>query len=309
MRAVIFGASGLLGRSVMRAFNDMTVTGTGFSRTAPGLARADATSADDIDRLLGRAQPDVVVNCVGERRPQRWAATPDQARDKNVDAARLLAQSTRQCGARLLHISTDYVFDGKAAPYRPDSPPNPLNAYGRWKLLAEHAVRAACPDAAILRLPVLYGPAQFAAETNLTELARQVGARAPVELDDVCVRYPTHTDEAAEVCRWLAGALVRGQRLGAVAHWSAEQGFTKYQMAVLIADRFGLPAGHIRPGEADAVSGDRPIDCRLDCRDLPEALGTVRRHFTTEFPPVVEPWLLPAEPISTLRKDFHAPCV
>ncbi|MFD3909975.1 dTDP-4-dehydrorhamnose reductase family protein [Streptomyces sp. NPDC058603] len=297
MRAVIFGASGLLGRSVVRAFDDMSVTGTGFSRTVPGLVTLDATSADSIERLLGRDQPDVVVNCVGERRPEVWAGTPAQARGRNIDAARLIAEGARRCGARLLHISSDYVFDGTAAPYRPDSLPNPLNAYGRWKLLAERAVRAACPDAAILRLPVLYGHAQFAAETNLTEIARQVGAGARVELDDVCVRYPTHADEAAEVCRRLAGALLRGQRLGSVAHWSAEQGFTKYQMAVLIAHRFGLSADHIRAGEADAASGERPVDCRLDCQDLPEALGPVRRLFSTEFPPAVEPWLFPAGPV------------
>ncbi|MEU9371654.1 SDR family oxidoreductase [Streptomyces avermitilis] len=299
MRAVIFGASGLLGRSVLRAFDGMTVTGTGFSRSADGLVTVDATSADDIERLLGRDQPDVVVNCVGERRPDVWASTPAQARGRNVDAARLIAEGASRCGARLLHISSDYVFDGKAAPYRPDSVPNPLNTYGRWKLLAEQAVRAACPDAAILRLPVLYGPVQFAAETNLTEIARQVGAGARVELDDVCVRYPTHADDAAEVCRRFAGALLRGQRLGSVAHWSAEQGFTKYRTALLIARRFDLPAGHIRAGEADAVSGERPVDCRLDCQDLPAALGPVRRRlFSSEFPPVVEPWLTPTRPVS-----------
>lgn len=176
MRAVIFGASGLLGRSMMRAFDDMTVTGTGFSRTASALVTVDATSADAITRLLDRARPDVVVNCVGERRPAVWTGSPDRARAGNVDAARLIAEGAHQSGARLVHISSDYVFDGIAPPYRPGSLPNPLNAYGRWKLLAEHAVRAACLDAAILRLPVLYGPAQFAAETNLTEIARQVGA-------------------------------------------------------------------------------------------------------------------------------------
>lgn len=303
MRAVIFGASGLLGRSVMRAFGDVTVTGTAFSRTAGGLVAVDATSADAIARLLGREGPDVVVNCVGERRPEVWAGSPDRAREGNVDAARLIAEGARRCGARLVHISSDYVFDGTAPPYRPDSIPNPLNAYGRWKLLAEHAVRGACPDAAILRLPVLYGPVRFAAETNLTEIARQVGAGAPVELDDVCVRYPTHADEAAEVCRRLAVALLQGQRAGSVAHWSAEQGLTKYRMALLIARRFGLPANHVRAGDADAASGDRPIDCHLDREDLPAALGPVRRLFDIEFPPVVEPWLTPAGPGPGRRRD------
>jgi dTDP-4-dehydrorhamnose reductase len=303
MRAVIFGASGLLGRSVMGAFADVTATGTGFSRTAGGLVAVDATSADAIARLLGREGPDVLVNCVGERRPAVWAGAPDRARATNVEAARLIAEGARRCGAHLVHISSDYVFDGTAPPYRPDSLPNPLNAYGRWKLLAEHAVRGACPDAAILRLPVLYGPVRFAAETNLTEIARQVGAGAPVELDDVCVRYPTHADEAAEVCRRLAGALLQGQRAGSVAHWSAEQGLTKYQMGLLIARRFGLPADHVRAGDTDAASGDRPADCRLDCSGLPAALGPVRRLFDIEFPPVVEPWLTPAGPFPGRRKD------
>ncbi|MGX1797921.1 dTDP-4-dehydrorhamnose reductase family protein [Streptomyces albidoflavus] len=304
MRAVIFGASGLLGRSVMRAFGDMTVTGTAFSRTAGALVAVDATSADAITRLLGRLRPDVIVNCVGERRPAEWATAPGRARAGNVDAARLIAKGARRCGARLVHISSDYVFDGTAPPYRADSLPNPLNDYGRWKLLAEHAVRGACPDAAILRLPVLYGPVRFAAETNLTEIARQVAAGVTVELDDVCVRYPTHVDETAEVCRRLAGALLQGQRLGSVTHWSAEQGLTKYRMALLIARRFHLPAGHVSAGAADAASGDRPVDCRLDCQDLPASLGPVRRRlFDIEFPPAVEPWLTPSGPAAERRKD------
>ncbi|MEE4494979.1 MULTISPECIES: dTDP-4-dehydrorhamnose reductase family protein [unclassified Streptomyces] len=294
MRAVVIGASGLLGRSAMRAFNGVAVTGTSFSRTEPGLVRIDATSAGDIEHLFSQGQPDVILNCVGERRPAVWARTPDRAQDRNVLAAQLIAEGSSRWGARLVHISSDYVFDGTSAPYRPNSLPNPRNAYGRWKHVAEQAVRAACPDAAILRLPVLYGPAQFAAETNLTEIAHQISTGDRVVLDDVCVRYPTHADEAAEVCRRLAEALVQGQHLGSVAHWSAQQGYTKYRMALLIARQFGLAANRIHAGESDAVSGDRPVDCRLDCKGLPAALRPVRqRLFSAEFPAVVAPWLLP----------------
>ncbi|MER0240865.1 SDR family oxidoreductase [Streptomyces sp. HSW2009] len=299
MRAVIFGASGLLGRSVLRAFADTNVTGAGFRRSN-GLVRVDATSASDVERLLDRDRPDVVVNCVGERRPAAWASTPDQARGRNVDAARVITESARQRKARLLHISSDYVFDGKSAPYRPNDRPSPLNVYGRWKLLAEQVVLAACPDAAILRLPVLYGPAQFAAETNLTDIARQVSLGARLELDDVCVRYPTHVDEAAEVCRRLAEALLHGQCTASVIHWSAAQGFTKYRLALVVAHRFGLSDERIRAGEADAARGDRPLDCRLVCQGLPAAFGSVhRRPFRTEFPSVVEPWLLSPRPVES----------
>ncbi|WP_073950134.1 dTDP-4-dehydrorhamnose reductase family protein [Streptomyces kebangsaanensis] len=301
MRAAVFGASGLLGRSVMRAFHDCEVTGTSLRRTGQGLVAVDATSADEIQRVLSRLRPDVVVNCVGERRPEVWATAPARAHELNVDAARLIAEGARHHGARLLHISSDYVFDGRNPAYRTDAPRNPVNVYGRWKLLAEDVVRSVCPDAAILRLPVLYGPAQYTAETNLTQIARLVSAGVDAELDDVCVRYPTHADEAAEVCRWIAAAQLRGQCLGSVCHWSAEQGFTKYRMAVLIARRFGLPTDHIRAGEADAASGDRPVDCRLDCQDLRAVLGWPAhryRMFSDEFPQVVEPWLLSSRRVS-----------
>ncbi|MFI2030528.1 dTDP-4-dehydrorhamnose reductase family protein [Streptomyces buecherae] len=300
MRAVIFGASGLLGRSVLHTFAGTSVTGTGFSRSSNGLVRVDATSAGDIERLLDRDRPSVVVNCVGERRPVAWASTPDQARGRNVVTARLIAEGARRYGARLLHISSDYVFDGQAAPYRPNDRPKPLNVYGRWKLLAEQAVLAACPDAAVLRLPMLYGPVQFAAETNLTDIARQVSLGARLELDDVCVRYPTHADEAAEVCRRLAEALLHGQCTASVIHWSASQGFTKYRLALMVARRFGLSDEHIRAGKADATRGDRPLDCRLVCQGLPAAFDSIRRRpFRTEFPPVVEPWLLFPRPVAS----------
>lgn len=304
MHAVIIGASGLLGRSMVRAFSDMSVTGTGFNRTEGGLVSVNATSAHDIDHLLDHERPDIVINCVGERRPSVWSGTPERARKANVHAARLIAEGARRYDARLLHISSDYVFDGKTPPYRPDSTPNPLNPYGRWKLAAEQAVRSACPDAALLRLPVLYGPAHFAAETNVTEIARQVGAGTPVELDNQCVRYPTHADEAAETSRLLAETLLSGQRLASVAHWSAAEGFTKYQIALLIARRFGLTTGHIRAGDSDANAGDRPVNCRLDCQDLTTAFGSIRRRlFTAEFPALVEPWLQPAQTAPSYRKD------
>ncbi|WP_116209316.1 dTDP-4-dehydrorhamnose reductase family protein [Streptomyces olivoreticuli] len=287
---MVFGASGLLGRSMMRAFEDWKVTGTSFRRKGQGLVTVDATSTDDVLNALSRFEPDVVINCVGERRPEAWANAPVRAHELNVEAARLIAEAARQHGASLLHISSDYVFDGTAPPYRVDARRNPMTAYGQWKLLAEDAVRRACPEAVILRLPVLYGPVEYAAETNLTQIARQVGSGEPAELDDVCVRYPTHVDEAAEVCRWLA-AQSKGQYLGSVAHWSAEHGFTKYRMGLMIAQHFGIAPDHIKAG---AASGDRPADCRLDCLDLRAALGWPVDHYRTfadEFPQAVAPWV------------------
>ncbi|MGW6208941.1 dTDP-4-dehydrorhamnose reductase family protein [Streptomyces sp. NPDC055089] len=307
MKVVIFGASGVLGRSLLRSgFEDVSVAGFGFSRTGPGLTALDATEYGTVLRVLGRLRPDLVVNCVGERRPEVWSAEPSRAYQLNVHSARVIADCAQRTGARLIHVSSDYVFDGTAPPYRPDRLPNPLNAYGRWKLEAEQAVREVCPDVAILRLPVLYGPAQYAAETNLTQIAAQVGAGDDVELDDVCVRYPTHVYEAAEVCRRLGALMLLGRQLGSVNHWSAQDGYTKFAMGVLIARRFSLPAGNLRAGSVDATAGDRPVDCRLDRAGLPAALGwpPVRpRRFQEELASVAAPWVTALRSLPTFQEE------
>ncbi|MFF5438789.1 dTDP-4-dehydrorhamnose reductase family protein [Streptomyces achromogenes] len=294
MRVLIFGASGLLGRAVMRAFADSHVTGTSFRRQRPGLIRVDATSRDTVWHALEQARPDVVVNCVGERHARVRAEEPARAHELNVSVAQFIAEATLAYGARLLHVSSDYVFDGIAPPYRPDSWCRPLGFYGRLKLLAEDTVRAVHPEVVILRLPVLYGPVEYAAESDITAIAQEVSSGRPVELDDACIRYPTHVDDAAQVCRRLATAQIQGRLVGTVHHWSAEHGFTNYQMGLLIARHFGFPPGHIKAGLEDLAGGDHPVDPRLDCSDLRTALGWRTeddRTFANEVPHVVAPWV------------------
>lgn len=83
----------------------------------------------------------MVVNCVAERRPDRVEQDEPHARRLNVDLVARLAEEAAHMGFRLVHISTDYVFDGSSPPYGPDAAPRPLNAYGRHKLEAEEAIR------------------------------------------------------------------------------------------------------------------------------------------------------------------------
>jgi dTDP-4-dehydrorhamnose reductase len=294
MRVLIFGASGLLGRAVMRAFADSRVTGTSFRRQRPGLIRVDATSSDAVWHVLDQTRPDVVVNCVGQRHPEGRVKAPARAYDLNVEAARLIAEATIYHGAHLLHISSDYVFDGIAPPYRPSSRRRPLGLYGHLKVLGEDMVRTVYHEAGILRLPALYGPVEYAAESDITEIAQEVTSGGPVELDDVCIRYPTHVDDAAQVCRRLVTAQVEGRLVGIVHHWSAEQGFTKYQLGLMIARSLGFPPGHIKAGAQDLAGGNQPVDPRLDCTDLRTALGwrpEDDRALTGELPHIVTPWV------------------
>ncbi|MEU3413245.1 sugar nucleotide-binding protein [Streptomyces sp. NPDC006658] len=158
----------------MRAFADSHGTGTSFRRQRPGLIRVDATSPDAVWHALDQTRPGIVVNCVGERHARVRTEEPARAHELNVDVARLIAEATRAYGARLLHISSDYVFDGIAPPYRPHSRCRPQGFHGRLKLLSEDMVRAVHPEVVILRLPMLYGPVENVAESDITEIAQEV---------------------------------------------------------------------------------------------------------------------------------------
>jgi len=108
-----------------------------------------------------RERPDWIVNCAGYTQVDRAESEPDAAQRVNAVGPANLARAAREAGARLLHISTDYVFDGRATrPYREDDPVGPLNVYGRSKLAGEEAVRASglASRAVIFRPPVIYGP-------------------------------------------------------------------------------------------------------------------------------------------------------
>ncbi|MFI1356280.1 dTDP-4-dehydrorhamnose reductase [Streptomyces sp. NPDC020898] len=155
MKWLVTGAAGMLGldtvEELLRRGEDVV-----------GLAHAalDITDPDDLHRVFTEHRPDLVVNCAA------YTAVDDAETDEktalriNGIGPRLLAQACARHGARLIHVSTDYVFDGEArtAPYPEDHTPAPRTAYGRTKLAGEQAVLATLPDAsAVVRTAWLYG--------------------------------------------------------------------------------------------------------------------------------------------------------
>lgn len=272
MTTVVFGGTGLLGRAVVRVLADLTipVVGLGFHRGDGPHASVDVRSDASVAAMLDRLAPDTVVNAVGERRPEYW--TTPRLDELNVDAAAGIARACATRATWLIHVSTDYVFDGSAPPYRPESPRHPINAYGASKARAEDAVHEAHPDATILRVPVLYGPVEYADESNLTSLVPLVRSGTPTRIDDWAIRYPTLTTDVGAV---VAGMLAhRPDLTGTVAHWSGDEGLTKHAMALRIGAVLGFATAHLTPDPTAVTS--RPHDTRLDC-GLLEKLGVGHR--------------------------------
>ncbi|TDZ12863.1 Methionine adenosyltransferase 2 subunit beta [Colletotrichum spinosum] len=286
---VVTGATGLLGRQVVRVFDlkSWNVKGTGLSRADNvSVFRVDLGQTSEIEKFLDESKPQVVVHCAAQRFPDKVDSDPDAARALNVEATKALA---RLCAARsilLIYISTDYVFSGKPgeAPYEADAPTGPTNLYGQTKLDGEHEVLREYKEAGheglglVLRVPVLYGkadnPSESATNVLLETLWKTQDGSSKVKMDHWAIRYPTNTEDIGRVCHDIAVKyLEAGDRSSypKVLQFSSEDKMTKYEICQKFADIMGLSMDGIvanTEGNDPNASVQRPYDCHLSTRAL-----------------------------------------
>ncbi|MCW3011450.1 MAG: rfbD [Solirubrobacterales bacterium] len=147
------GAAGMLGHRVVDAGR-----AAGHDVVAADLAECDLTDADAVTAFVAQLAPDAIVNCAAYTDVDAAEEHEDVALRVNADAAGNLARAAAAVGARLVHVSTDYVFDGENdRPWVESDHPSPLGAYGRTKLAGEEQVALATPDHAIVRTAWLFG--------------------------------------------------------------------------------------------------------------------------------------------------------
>jgi dTDP-4-dehydrorhamnose reductase len=287
MKLLLTGATGLLGRAIVKSISGRThiqLVACGHSRARPPMLSADITDQASVESLFDAAQPEIVVHAAAERRPDVVDKTPEAARTLNVAATRLIAEACARRGAFMLYISTDYVFDGSNPPYYPDSPVNPLNEYGKLKLEGERRVAEILgepPRAAILRIPLLYGPVESLAECSVTELATVLLRGKPRKVEDWARRYPLHVEDVAEAILKIVEAwarspekfdAARSSRGLPIYQLSGPKSYTKFEMVSIMARAFGIDASFVEPDPEPPRGAPRPKDCRLDT-SLIEALG------------------------------------
>jgi dTDP-4-dehydrorhamnose reductase len=169
MRVLIAGAGGMLG-TALQASVPSTI-----ELVPLGHAALPVEDAGAVDTVVARERPDWIVNCAGYTQVDRAESEPEVAQRVNGLGPANLARAARDAGARLLHVSTDYVFDGQSRqPYREDDAVAPLNVYGRTKLAGEQAVRDILPEAhLIVRSQWLFGSGGPNFVATILRLARQ----------------------------------------------------------------------------------------------------------------------------------------
>jgi len=289
MKVVITGATGLLGRALMKEFADCDVVGIGWSRTGNNIKKLDLRDFNKLEEFLIDEFPDVIIHSAEERNVDICEKNKEETRKFNADLTEFLARFCKENGAWLLFISTDYVFDGKNPPYKPNSPANPINEYGRSKLEGEIRARKADWGAGVLRVPVLYGPVETLSESSVTSNFKLLLDRKSVEVDDYNIRYPTFVGDVAYVCRKLAERKMKHCGFNGIFHFSGNQSFTKYQMAIKMAELTNLSPAHLKPNKSATPSdATRPHNSKLDTSIL-KLMGMERiTSFEKAIKPVIE---------------------
>ena len=167
-KILVVGSNGLLGQKMtellLRGSPHSVVLSSieprpAVSYQAVEYLQLDITSKKDVKQAFAAAEPDVVINCAGMTNVDACETEREATWKINVGGVENLAESARSHGTMVVHVSTDYVFDGKSGPYNEEDRPNPLSYYGKSKLASENVLRAAGVPFVIARTMVL--PEEF----------------------------------------------------------------------------------------------------------------------------------------------------
>lgn len=225
MKIAVVGANGQLGNDVVAAFAQK-----GDEVFPLSHAEMELVNVDSVSRRLQELQPQVVVNTAAMHHVERCEQEPDKAFAVNGLGSRNLAMVARDLDAILIHVSTDYVFDGaKKSPYVEQDAPRPLNVYGNTKLSGEYFVRSTAPKHFVVRSSGLYGksPCRAKGGLNFVELMLKLGKeRGKVRVVDSEEVTPTSTAELAQQIVLLS----RSDKFG-LFHATAEGSCSWYAFA------------------------------------------------------------------------------
>jgi dTDP-4-dehydrorhamnose reductase len=254
-RLLITGGSSYLGRiltPLAQASHELLYTY--FNDDAPVAGaeaargcRLDTRDADGVIRLVADWRPTAIIHLAGSNRNPDMEAVI-------IAGAQAVTQAAATVGARLIHLSSDVIFDGRSGPYREADPPSPLHAYGRAKAEAEGIV-AAYADAVIVRTSLIYSPARLDHSTDW--IAAGLRAGRPVTLFADQWRNPIAAESLSAACLELVHSPFRG-----LLHVAGRQAMSRAEFGLRLLDWWGieqretLRIGHSGP--------EWPRDCRLD---------------------------------------------
>ncbi|EMA44824.1 dTDP-4-dehydrorhamnose reductase [Halococcus saccharolyticus] len=288
MHLLVLGAGGLVGSNVVTAAVAREWSVTGTYRSEPptldvSLTELDIRNRKRVRSVVRRTSPDAVVNCAALTDVDACEREPDRARTVNADAPGALAAVCEEDAIPFVHLSTDYVFDGRAdTRYDESATPNPIQEYGRSKLAGEQAVRRQHDTPLVVRLSFVYGigranpPGVVAGFPAWVRDRLHAGESVPLFTDQRVT--PTRAGQAAKTVLDLLR-----ERCTGTYHVACRSCVTPYEFGVAIRERVDAPATLLERSSITAV--DRPASRpRQTCLDV----GEIENRFSRNQPSLAD---------------------
>lgn len=259
-RLLVVGGSGFLGRTTVAwaLAQGVAVDATYFTNApqAAGLLdddrwhRCDILKPERIRSIIAEVEPTAIINAA-------YRQSGERAEEICSDGAANLASAAASANARIVHVSTDLVFDGDLGrPYNEDDPVSPINEYGRAKARAEELVAAANPNSVSVRTSLIYGSSDAPQE----RLVRRAIDQGDISFFTDEWRSPIHVEHLAAA----VGALATEVPTTGLLHVAGAERLNRLQFATALAQHMGLDATLLTGGPADASLGPRASDVALD---------------------------------------------
>ena len=271
MKILLTGAGGQLGGDCR------VVLSHRYDVFSPGSAELDITDSVSVEEAFGKIRPDVVLNCAGFARVDDCETERASAWSINAEGPGILAENCARLGSRLIHVSTDYVFDGLRAPPEPyleEDPTAPISYYGKSKLAGEQAVRNACAEHAIVRTAWIYGRTG----RNFPKAVLKSALRkpdTPLKVVDDQHGSPTWSYRLARQIEKLIEAEAKG-----LYHATAEGRCTWYRFAEHFLERMEVDC-RVIPCKSD----EYPTPAKRPANSILE-----NKHLTGEGINIMAPW-------------------
>lgn len=259
MRILITGANGLLGQKLISLLlNQENVTVLATSRgesRIQGLDKGeyhtlDVTNRPEVLQLFSILKPDVVIHTAAMTQVDDCELNTEDCKIANIEAVKNIVAGCKEEGAHLVHLSTDFIFDGTEGPLLEDAIPNPVNFYGETKLIAEKVIVDSGISWSIARTVLVYGIVPGLSRSNIILWVKDnLEKEKTIKVVDDQWRTPTLAEDLAEGCWLLAKDKVAG-----VYNISGKDMLTPYEMAQMVAVFFKLDNNYITRANSSTFS-------------------------------------------------------
>ncbi|MFZ1321804.1 MAG: SDR family oxidoreductase [Ignavibacteria bacterium] len=278
MKIFITGSNGLLGQAVTTVFTRETdhelilssVEENSYLDYNHTYCELDITSKEDVKKLIGYYEPDIIINCAAFTNVDKCETERELSWKINVDGVKNLIIAAKKYDAKIIHFSTDYVFDGKNGPYTEVSKPNPVSFYGREKLASENALITSDINFAIIRTLVLYGIGNKVKPNFALWMIEELRNNRPVNIVTDQISNMTMIDDLAYGAMKIAEKDVTG-----IYNISGPDILSRYDFALKLCEVFKYNPALVNPITTESLKqpAPRPLNSGLIILKAQSELG------------------------------------